>query len=52
MKVIELTRENQRLKKQMGKATNEVIDAQKKYKTTLREAALIVALQRLEKAKA
>jgi len=33
----------------MDKATDEVIVAAKKYKTTLREGALIVALQRLDK---
>jgi glutamate dehydrogenase len=38
-----------KLKKQMEKATDEVIEAQEKNKTTLREAALIVALERLQK---
>ncbi|HEX8931969.1 MAG TPA: Glu/Leu/Phe/Val dehydrogenase [Patescibacteria group bacterium] len=38
-----------KLKKQMEKATDEVLVAQKNYKTSLREAAFIVALQRLEK---
>lgn len=37
-----------KLKKQMDKATDEVVEAAKKYQTTLREGAYIVALKRLE----
>jgi len=38
-----------KLKKQMDKATDEVVEASKKYKTSLREGAFIVALERLQK---
>ena len=38
-----------KLKKQMENATDEVLAAKEKYKTTLRESAFIVALERLQK---